>query len=177
MMDDAKTAVMKTAFGCRDNLLAYAYALLRDWPMADDVLQEAFLVVMDKWETVEPGPGVVPWVRQIVRYKAMEAARARRRERPAAEPELFDTIADAMDERLDSGGDDEQQIRLIAMRECMKGLDEEAVGMLAGFYGRSEACETLASSFGRSVNAVRLRLSRVRVQLRECIDRRLAHEA
>ncbi len=177
MMSDAKNIVLKTAFGCRDGLLAYAYAMLRDWSMAEDVLQEAFLVVMDKWEAVEPGPGVVPWIRQIVRYKALEASRARRREKPAAEPDLFDAVADAMDERLAGDGMDEFQERMFALRECMKGLDEESIRMLAGFYGRSETCEALAAAFRRTVNAVRLRLSRLRVQLRECIDRRLVQEA
>ena len=177
MTDDAKNAVLRTAFGHRDNLLAYAHALLRDWSMAEDVLQEAFLVVMDKCEVVEPGPGVFPWVRQIVRYKALEALRAHRREKPASEPDLFEAVADAMDERLGENGSEEFQGRLAAMRKCMEGLDAEAVRLLAGFYGRSESCEALAAALQRTVNAVRLLLSRLRVKLRECIEHRLTQGA
>ena len=50
---------------------------------------------------------------------------------------------------------------------------DAAVGILAGFYGRSETCEAIAQDQNRSVNAIRLSLSRLRKQLHDCMSRQL----
>ena len=47
------------------------------------------------------------------------------------------------------------------------------VDLLAGFYWKQESCETLADRHGRSVNAIRLMLSRLRDKLRTCLSKRL----
>ena len=80
--------VIEEAFGLREQLLPYAYATLRDWAAADDVVQEAYLVAMRRWQDVEDLEGVFPWMRRIVRLKCLEALRAKgvRRPCPATRP-------------------------------------------------------------------------------------------
>ncbi len=177
-MDDGATRqrrdeVAKAAFAYRDALLAYAYALLRDWPRAEDVLQDAFLVVMDKWQEFTPGTSVYAWVRQIVHFKALEAARRRTHEPPADEQRLAAAVVAAMRDHLDEPVAEQQRLRRRALQECMARLEPAAVEILAGFYWRMDPCEKLAASQRRSVNAIRLTLSRLRTQLRECVGRRL----
>lgn len=168
--------IVKAAFGYRDALLAQAYAPLRDWPAAEDIVQDAFLVVMDKWRDCRGEGEVFPWVRRILQLKVLEALRARRGASSAEgeDPELLAMVDRAVEEHLDRKRAEEHGAMRRALQECMAGLDRLAVALLAGFYWRGRSCEALAAAHGKSPNAVRLLLSRVRARLRECVRRRLA---
>ena len=78
--DRRRDDIVKSAFQYRDALLGYAYAMLRSWTLAEDVVQEAFLVVMNKWQDLKDEQGIFLWVRQIVHFKTLEAIRSRGRE-------------------------------------------------------------------------------------------------
>lgn len=93
--------VVKSAFQLRDALLGHAFALLRDWTLAEDALQDAFLVVMNKWAEFRPGTSLFHWVRQIVRFKAQEILRARGRAPSRLEGELLDRVASVLEEHVD----------------------------------------------------------------------------
>jgi RNA polymerase sigma-70 factor (ECF subfamily) len=170
---EARDRVVKAAFGYRDSLLAYAYAVLRDWERAEDVLQNAYLVVMNKWRDADPDH-VYPWVRRIVHYKALESARSDRREVPSEEARLGAAVTRALEKHLDEKRADAQRVMRTALRYCMGRLDSASASLLAAFYWRNKSCETLAAAQGRSVNAVRLLLSRLRGRLRACVERRMA---
>jgi RNA polymerase sigma-70 factor, ECF subfamily len=163
--------VVKGAFQYREALLSYAFALLRDWVRAEDVVQDAFIVVMNKWAEFKPGTSLFLWVRQIVHYKVLEAARARKMS--PVEEDLLAKVAASMQRGLDEEIADFQQLKSQALQQCMSHLDSRSAGLLSGFYTESMSCESLAQIHKRSVNAVRLSLSRLRKQLHDCVARRL----
>lgn len=169
----SRDEVVKAAFRYRDALLSYAFALLRDWAQAEDVVQDAFIVVMNKWTDFRPGTNLYPWVRQIVHHKCQEAMRARARLGCALDEELLAKVSAALGEHLDEEAADRQVLLRKALEACLSGLAPRALGLLAGFYARCESCETLARHQGRSVNAVRLALSRLRRYLHGCIRKRM----
>lgn len=163
--------VVKGAFQHREALLSYAFALLRDWVRAEDVLQDAFIVVMNKWQEFRPGTSLFLWVRQIVHFKALEAARARKMS--PVEEELLSRVAASMQRGLDEKIANLQRLRRQALQRCMSHLDSRSAGLLSGFYTQSLSCENLAQLQRRSVNAVRLSLSRLRKQLHDCVLRQM----
>jgi len=163
--------VVKGAFQHRDALLSYAFALLRDWVKAEDVVQDSFIVVMNKWAEFRPGSSLFLWVRQIVHFKALEAARTRKMS--SVEEELLNRVAATMQRGLDEEIAARQRLRRQALQRCMSTLDARSARLLSGFYTESLSCETLAQAQRRSVNAVRLALSRLRKQLQECVRRQL----
>lgn len=171
MTDLGRDDVVKGAFQHREALLSHAFALVRDWVKAEDVVQDAFIVVMNKWADFRPGSSLFHWVRQIVHYKALEAARARRLS--PVEEDLLARVAASMDRGLDDEIADRLRLRRQALQRCMSHLDARSAGLLAGFYTEAQSCESLAQSQRRSVNAVRLALSRLRKQLQECVSRQL----
>ena len=73
--------VLRDAFRYQDALTSYAYGLLRDWSLAQDVVQESFLVLLKKWEAYRPEANLYAWVRQMVRFEALNTLRARRKEK------------------------------------------------------------------------------------------------
>ena len=56
----------------------------------------------------------------------------------------------------------------------MSRLDNDSIELLLGFYRERLRCEDMASARRRSVNAIRLALSRTRARLRDCVRSRLA---
>lgn len=169
----SRDEVVKEAFRHRDALTSIAFAILRDGALAEDVVQDAFIVVMNKWMDFRPGTSVYHWVRQIVHNKAMEALRARARKVTALDQELLDQVAGTVQRYLDERGADRQLLMREALRTCMAGLNDRAADILAGFYGHSKSCEDIAHLQHRSVNSIRLALSRLRKQLHDCMTRKL----
>jgi RNA polymerase sigma-70 factor, ECF subfamily len=165
--------VLKQAFQYRSALLTYAYVLVRDWAQAEDVVQEAFLIVTHKWEEARPEAGLFPWLRQIVHYKSLEALRARGREFTVDEQELMTAAEQALLEHFDETGALAHEQMRQALRSCMEKLDPSALRLLSGHYWRRQSCEMLAGEFRRSANAIRIWLHRLRTQLRDCMARKL----
>jgi len=54
----------------------FVFALLPDFALADDVVQETFLTITRKAHTFELGTDFMKWACSIARFKAMEARRA-----------------------------------------------------------------------------------------------------
>ena len=165
--------IVKAAFQYRDALMSYAFALLRDWARAEDAVQDAFIVVMNKWTEFRGGTSVYLWVRQIVHNKALESLRARGRKMSPLEEELLSRVASSMERHLDESIAERQRLMRQALQRCMSGLNRRAVGLLSGFYAEARSCEALAQLQKRSVNAVRLALSRIRKQLQDCVSRQV----
>lgn len=169
-----RDAVLKRAFRYRDALTAHAFALLRDWTQAEDAVQDAFVVVMNRWNDFVPGTAFYPWLRQIVRNKSLEALRARARKPTPLQAALLDRVSAVLDEHLDEAAAERQGRLRLALQRCMAVLDGRALGLIRGYYALSETCEVIARRQNRSANAVRLTLSRLRRRLHECMIRRLA---
>jgi RNA polymerase sigma-70 factor (ECF subfamily) len=171
MADLHRDEIVKGAFQHREALLTYAFALLRDWVRAEDAVQDAFIVVMNKWAEFRPGTSLFLWVRQIVHFKVLEAMRTRKLS--PVEEELLSRVAASMQRGLDEKIAHHQRLRRQALQRCMAHLDARSAGLLSGFYTQSLSCESLAQLQHRSVNAVRLSLSRLRKQLHDCVLRQM----
>jgi RNA polymerase sigma-70 factor (ECF subfamily) len=170
--------IVKAAFGYRGALLSHAFGMLRDWTLAEDVVQDAFIVVMNKWEEFRPGTSLYAWLRQIVHFKACEALRDRCRA-PATpvDEALLAQVAATLEEHFDEEIAERQGLMHRALRRCLSFLNSRAMGIISGFYGEARSCESIAQAQRRSVNAIRLSLARLRRKLHECMVRQLpSHE-
>lgn len=169
----AQEDVVKAAFQYRDALIHFARVLLRDMALAEDVVQDAFIVVMRKWEEFRPGTSVFHWVREIVRNKSLEALRSRGRGATPLDEALLARVTAVMEKGVDDPEADRQRVRAQALARCVSFLSRKHADILSGFYSRSASCEEIARETGRSANAVRLVLSRLRKQLNECVAKQL----
>lgn len=62
-----------------DQLRRLAWALLRDWPLADDAVQDAFLLLAAKWREVPPEQRR-GWLVRTVQFSALNLRRSRQRQ-------------------------------------------------------------------------------------------------
>jgi RNA polymerase sigma factor (sigma-70 family) len=83
--DDKRDRVLKAALDCRTELISYARSLLGNYAAAADVLQEAMLVVVKKFDQFQEGTSMLAWCRSIVRLEVLRSNQRRQRERSLAE--------------------------------------------------------------------------------------------
>ena len=167
----SQVELMKAAFKYQHAFVSYAYGLLRDWSLAEDAVQEAFLVLMQKWEEFKPELGIYGWARKMVYYKVQELSRSRRREHALHDEDLEALVQQSLDAHLDEVDATQHDPLLKAYQDCMGKLDKNASELLTRYYWDNLPGEKIAEKFNRSVNAVWLSLSRIRKSLRDCIGR------
>jgi len=163
--------LMKAAFKYQHAFVGYAYGLLRDWALAEDAVQEAFLILMQKWEEFKPELGVYGWARKMVYYKVHELSRSRRREHALKDDDLQALVQETLDAEMGEERSGRYDPLLKAYQACMGKLDKGAAELLTRYYWENMPGEEIAEKFNRSVNAVWLSLSRIRKSLRDCISR------
>ena len=147
-------------------ILAYAYAIVRDHHLAEDVYQEVALILAEEWESVPAGVPQ-PWLKELVRRKALELGRRSRRH-ALLSPEAISALGEVFPTAEDGGGDEDLRR---AMADCLGKLPAEARTVLDGRYRDGESCEAIAARVGRSVQGVYAVLKRVRVALADCVGR------
>lgn len=146
-------------------MLAYAFAITADRHLADDVYQEVAVVLAERWHEVPAGDGRLPWLRQVVRRKALELRRKARRH-----PLLSAACAAALAEAFAPEPEPEAQLRG-AVARCLARLPPDAREAVERRYRGEQDCQAIAVAIGRSVKAVYALLKRARLLLGRCLER------
>lgn len=174
MSIDKRNRVVKQALELRPMLVAYAYGLLREYARAEDVVHDAYLVVMDKYDEFEEGTSLIAWCRTIVRYKVSEIVRKERRQIPVEER----ILNDAVDHAFQSVQRDAQVRHYNGLNEaldyCVARLNANHRALLTTHLQEQLSYDELAKRFSLNVETVRKRLYRIRRSLRECAKKRQA---
>ncbi len=100
--NDRIDIVLKRALQYRVQLLAYARSLLGDYTEAEDVIQEALLVVVKKADQFQEGTSMLAWCRAIVRLEVLRARQQQRRQ-PSLNDRLLEDAGDAAFEEATDG--------------------------------------------------------------------------
>lgn len=148
--------------------MAYLMAILRDFNAAEEVLQNAAVVIIEGATAGEPIRNFRAWAKEIVRRQALYHLRQQMQEakrfRPIS-PELFEAISGAFLE------DDAEVVPLEvqALRQCLAKLSARKREMLALRYERQQSFEQIGHKLGTTAGAAQRALSRIRILLNECI--------
>jgi RNA polymerase sigma-70 factor (ECF subfamily) len=146
-------------------LFGVANAILRDRDAAADALQDAFLRIARNAGQYDPTRGTAEaWLGAIVRYAALDMARARGREIPTDDPTLGDQPVEA--DALDRVAADAEGRRL---RQCLATLEERnRRGIVLAFvHGLSHA--QIAAQLELPLGTVKAWIRRGLLRLRECL--------
>ncbi|NKC30510.1 sigma-70 family RNA polymerase sigma factor [Falsiroseomonas selenitidurans] len=146
-------------------LFGVANAILRDRDAAADALQDAFLRIARRAQQFDPARGTPEaWLGAIVRYAALDMARARGREIPSDDPSLGDQPVEA--EALERVAAEAEGRRL---RQCLATLEERnRRGIVLAFvHGLSHA--QIAARLELPLGTVKAWIRRGLLRLRECL--------
>ncbi len=158
----------------RPMLLAYLRSLGADAHLAEDLAQETFLAAYQSLSKFDEDGNFGSWLRGIARNKVMMHWRS-----AARRPLLVDSrVVEGVDEvfagldREGEGGDWWEE-RRAAMRECIGRLSAQLRAAVEQVYSFDRSLEEAGVALGASRAAVGKRLSRARVQIRECVTGKL----
>ena len=169
---DSRDRVLKAALTCQSALVAYAHALLADYAAAEDVVQNAFLVVARKHEDFTEGTSMLAWCRGIVRLEILSHLRKRRRE-PTVEDRILN---DAMEAAFEAHQDDEPRPRADHLHGCLAKLNGRARELIRLRYEENAGYVQIGAALKMGLEAVRKGLLRTKQQLRECVTIRMKQE-
>jgi RNA polymerase sigma-70 factor (ECF subfamily) len=153
-------------------LYLYTVTLLCGSADSEDVLQEANLVLWQKFHQYQEGTNFFAWACCIIRYKAMEYCRNRRKGPRAArllDPDVLDHWADLAAEQIDHF--DESYHRTLI--DCMGRLSPGDQDLMRQRYAEAMPVQAMAAALDRSPNAISQSLGRVRQLLFDCISSKL----
>lgn len=167
--------LMRMAFSYQDSLEAYANAILNDWTLSKDAVQEAFIRASVKWEEIDEN-FLFAWLKKVTRDKCKDLIR--REQKHSRIREAIDKIVDQhFDVYLNEKLHEKYQVRKLVLEGCMQKLRPECLKVMVGFYKERQSCEQIASDMNKSTNAIRILLHRSRDTVRKCVkSKRLKNE-
>jgi RNA polymerase sigma-70 factor (ECF subfamily) len=156
---------------CQRPIFLYAMSLLHRVADAEEVLQQTNLVLWQKFQEFDPRLDFVKWACGIARYEALRVREKQPLERRLFSDPFFRSLAakselscDALDGRRN------------ALEGCLKKLSEDDQSLVLGRYQPGATVTSMAQSLGRSPQAIRKSLRRIRAALMACILRTLAKQ-
>jgi RNA polymerase sigma-70 factor, ECF subfamily len=155
----------------QDMLYGYVVSLLPNRADADEVFQETSLILWKNRDSYDPERSFIAWSYGIVRNVVANYVRKNKNRGLTLNPEVFSEVAAA---RQRSG--DALQHQSEAMHHCLERLPVKQRILLMNCYSGQDSTSQIAGEMGVTVNALYLRLSRLRKQLMDCIHHSLRSE-
>ncbi|MDA7938066.1 sigma-70 family RNA polymerase sigma factor [Pirellulales bacterium] len=149
-------------------LYGFILKRLADQDQARDVLQRTNLVICQKAADYTPGTSFTAWTFTIARYQLMAWRKNQSRNRLV----FSDTVYEHIDGKTEPSEVDDDA-RVDALKECMKKLNPDERDLLEQRYRHGIPFATIASTMNASVDAIGMRLSRIRRRLAKCIQAKL----
>jgi len=159
----------------RSEFMGYLYALTQDAELAEEVYQNAAVVIIEKSESDEEIHDFRAWAKEVIRRQAFHAIRSRetsrRHGRPIA-PELLEAIADTLSK--DHSAASFVHSEATAMQKCVDELPAEKRKLIAMRYESDASFDEISNNMNSTPAAIQRALSRIRKALHDCTKRRLA---
>ncbi len=152
------------------DLLVYARALVRDDATARDIVQDAFVAAYEKAGTFDITRDFATWMRGIVRNKWREWIRKNKRY-DLTDNELASIDADVAAWQTERASGNSPVFE--ALETCLSRLPDNLMETVKAYYYEGRNGDEAAERLGIAPAAVRKRLQRARLLLKQCLDRKL----
>lgn len=150
-------------------LRAFAFSLIPHWADAEEVLQEASLVMFRKFDQFQVGTNFFSWACKVIHLTAKDFRKRQARHKVRFGDAFLEAVAQQTIEMEEELGERE---RLLS--DCVAQLKAKHRQMLQLRYEQGRKIEEIASILGSTAKAIYQALSRVHKALLECVERRLA---
>ena len=154
-------------------LYAYILTLLANRADADDVLQEASLVMWDKFDGRQPPDDFAAWGCRIAYFKVLDFYKRTHRTRVRFSQVALERIAETAVEQAAALQLDDRRTALSGCVEKLRPTDRD---LLTCRFADGATTQSAAEQVGRSVEAVYKALAKIRQTLFDCVQRTLATE-
>jgi RNA polymerase sigma-70 factor (ECF subfamily) len=132
---------------------------------ADDILQEAKVVMWRHFGEFKLGTNFGAWARKVAFYQVMAYRKRRQRDRLCFSGEFVEAVAGELEER-----NEHLESRYKTLASCVAKLDPEHRQIVSLRYEVGEPVDVIAEAVGRTSGAVYRVLSRIRRSLHSCVN-------
>ena len=146
----------------------YILSMIPDFSLADDLVQETFLVVTRKADSFVLGTSFLAWVRTIARFKVLETLRADNRRPSCLSEEILEILAGE-----EENAPVEADTYMKHLDHCLGKLAPQARRAIELRYRGDHRPPEIARLLGCTVPSVNVTLSRARAFLRNCVDQQM----
>jgi RNA polymerase sigma-70 factor (ECF subfamily) len=166
-----KSTFLKLYLPLQSDLLGYILCTGVSPNSAEDVLQNAAIVLHKKFEQFEAGTNFRAWAYRVVRFEVLKM-----REWQAKQPMALSE--EAMD-RLEATAlaDERPSPRLQALSRCLGRLTDKARSLVRMRYDQRLPVTAIADRLRRPVESIYTTLSRIRKSLQQCVQQAESREA
>ena len=154
-------------------LYAYILTLLPHRGDADDVLQEASLVLWEKFDETRPPDDFAAWGCRIAYFKVLDHYKKSRRDRVRFSQAMLEHVADTA---VEHAGGLQLDERREALTRCIEKLNPRDRDLLRHRFAEGATTQSTAVQVGRSLDAVYKALAKIRRGLFDCVTKALARE-
>jgi RNA polymerase sigma-70 factor (ECF subfamily) len=154
---------------CRDRMYAYLRTQLLSSHDADDVFQEAALILWRSFDQFDRSKDFTRWACGIIRNKVLAHHRHRDRFLTVFREDVADAIGQEMLRVSEDSGE-----RLVALRKCIGKLAPISQDLLRRRYGAGKPVRDLAVDLNRTESAIHKALKKIHETLRGCVESQLA---
>lgn len=148
---------------------SFVLALVPNRSDAEDVLQSSITYMLEHFDDFQPGTNFLSWAFAISKYQALRHRKNQQRSKVFFSENVIQII-ESESQKLSS----EVDLRLDALKQCLKKLQERDVNFLQKRFETKRTMADLADELGISANILYKRLARIKSLLLECIRRAVA---
>jgi RNA polymerase sigma-70 factor (ECF subfamily) len=154
-------------------LLAYLRSIVRDKDAVDDLFQESMLVAWRKIEQYDRERPFGAWLRGIARNLALGHFRKRAGHDQPLDSKALEWLESRFAQVNGLGGDTLGE-KLSALRDCVEALPEPYRQPVRMRYTDSLPLPEIGKSLQLTAEGLKKRLTRAKLRLAECLERKLA---
>ena len=153
-------------------LKQYVASLLGGLDGVDDLVQETNLFLWERRGEFVAGTNFRAWAMRVAWFKVMAERRDRARSgRVVFSEAMLQHLAARAEERMP-----EADLRLKALRQCLERTRPQDRRLLDWKYSQGASLTDLAAATGCAATAVHKTISRLRLALRHCVEKRLTQD-
>lgn len=159
--------IVETLNRHRASLIGYAWVVVGDAQLADDIYQDISLLAIRKADQITDDQHLLPWLRKAARLRGLELRRNLGRQY-LLEPHMLDLFETR---RADTEPSDSE--RMASLRRCVQSLPAHSRKLLTMRYGQDLKPAQIAEQIGKSDQAVYKSIKRIHLLLADCVKDRL----
>jgi len=169
---DSQEVFVRNLTSCQPSLYAFILSLLPDRDAANDVLQDANLVMWRRSDEFVEGTNFMAWAYKIARYKVLAYHRDQGRNRHVFDEKLLGDLAvEAEGRASDADG------AAALLDECIDELPPPQRELVRERYAPGGSVQEIAARLGKTVSVISVTLSRIRQALLDCMRRKKSERA
>lgn len=156
----------------RPMILGMILTQIPDIDIAEDVYQEIYLTVCEKYPSFDPDSNFKAWVMRITKFKILSGFQRKSKDCRFVylNEELLDSVEDISTQYE---VEETIQLRRKALNLCLKELTDHQRKMLLKKYREHKKIPQIAIDLKITLKTAYVSLSRIRQKVRDCINKKL----